>query len=119
MNWNRIIGRAVALPAAILGGGLALASLVGSMENTLLGVEISPDWIVAAAALAAAALLAVRYQQLDRWESGGATGCRYCEAPLGFVRKGQHYQGQILPDFRRCLDCGKATPAQQQATSSD
>lgn len=119
MNWNRIVGRAVALPALVLGGGLALATLMGSVDRPLLGIEIAPDWIVAATALAASLLLAARYRQFDRWESGCVAGCRYCEAPLGFVRKGQVHHGQVLPEFRRCLDCGKATPEQWQATISD
>lgn len=112
MRWGWITIRGL-WPALLLAvSGTTFAILVGRM-GALGGAETfgqAADWIFTAAWGAAAAWLGLFIYRLKRWEAGDGPFCRTCSGPTGFVQSGRVYFGRQLSDFRRCYNCGKATP---------
>ena len=103
MQWWLIFARGLALPLLVLVGGILLSSYLGQLETTA-------RWVANAGFGGAAVLLAAFGWRLHQWERGDGPDCQCCGGPLGRLREGKVYFGKQLSDYRRCYNCGRATP---------
>ncbi len=113
MRWWSIFARGLAWPLLALADGILLSSAVSRIAGSSPYFEqlnTPAQWITLAGFGATATLLAVFGWRLYRWDSGHGPDCRYCSGPLGGVRMGKVYYGKQLSNFRRCYNCGRATP---------
>ena len=112
MRWGWITIRGLWPALLLIVGGTILAILVGRM-GALGGAETFDQvagWVFTGSWLAAVAWIGLFGIRLKRWEAGDGPSCRICSGPTGFIQSGRVYFGRQLGDFRRCYNCGKATP---------
>lgn len=112
MRWGVIMWSAL-WPA---GAFLVLGMLVNSSFNRLVsaissgaGEAVAPTFLPAGVgAVLALIWIAIAWLRLKRWEAGADPECASCHGPLGFLRVGKVFYGKLLPDYRRCYNCGRA-----------
>lgn len=101
------------LPGVILLGGLGVAVMVDQLAFG--GTPLFPQagrLIGLASFVGSSALYALRWWRYKRWELGRVEGCTRCGGPLGGVRMGRRYRGNLLSDFRWCWNCEKPNPVE-------
>ncbi|MDR6992459.1 hypothetical protein [Luteimonas sp. 3794] len=113
MNWSMVLLRGARLPALGVFVALVIMWAAGNMQATPLGAEVFEPfrW----AGLAAMSFAALSYShfmyRLIRWQRNeGDQGCDRCGGPTGFLQTGRVIRGNQLSDFRRCYNCGRASP---------
>lgn len=112
MNWNMVLLRGLWRPAVILLTCVAISLLLARAGGSPLteGIAVFGVRIFQAGALIALVWTTYFGWRLRQWEQGGGHPCKYCEGPLGGSRMGRVMYGRQLSDFRRCYNCGRATP---------
>lgn len=113
MRWWLIALRASGWPLLAVVAGLVLSGLIDHLTSSspyFAQLEGAGRWIAFAGVLVALALWLLAWRSLRLWEQDKRS-CDHCGGPLGWrVHEGRVYYGKQLPDFRRCYNCGKATP---------
>lgn len=112
MNWSMVLLRGLWRPAGVLLVGFAVALLLLRAGNSPLteGFAQFGTRIFQAVSLVTLIWAAYFFWRLVCWEKGSVQSCRFCGGPLGGPRTGRRMYGRQLPDFRRCYNCGRATP---------
>lgn len=112
MNWNMVLLRGLWRPVGVLLASFAISSLLARTGNSPLTESFAQfgTRIFQAGSLVALIWAAYFVWRLMRWEKGSVQPCRFCGGPLGGPRLGRTMYGRQLSDFRRCYNCGKATP---------
>jgi len=112
MHWGTIAIRGLWPAAGLMTATTALALLVQHLGSAWPSwpFDGTADWIFSAGWLAAAGWSAVFVLRLKRWEAGKGPCCGFCGGPTGRVRPGPVAFGRRLADYRRCYNCGRATP---------
>lgn len=110
MDWSRVMWRGAKLPLACLLLGVVVYLPVSRFAQLSTGLERIPDIAVGSALISAVLAWIIFSARLFLWERGRWHECRSCGGPLGWQQQGRVYFGRQLPDFRRCYNCGRATP---------
>lgn len=110
MNWTMVMVRGLAPLAGLAVVTLAVQWGVTSITGALPGVESQlsfPTWFRWAWLVVLLAALGQFYWRLYAWQSDRTHPCERCGGPLGWRRDGKVWFGRQLPDYRKCLACGK------------
>lgn len=112
MSWNMVLLRGLWRPGGVLLASFVIALLMARAGNSPLTESFTQlgTRIFQAGSLVALVWTAYFGSRLMRWEKGSVQSCRFCGGPLGGPRLGRRMYGRQLSDFRRCYNCGKATP---------
>ncbi|WP_143703978.1 MULTISPECIES: hypothetical protein [Luteimonas] len=113
MNWNMVLLRGARLPALGVFVALVIMWAAGDMRGTPTGAAFFEPFRWGSLAVLAVASVAYGYfiYRLFRWErSQGEQGCVRCGGPTGLLQTGRVIRGDRLSDFRRCYNCGRASP---------
>ncbi|MDR7192715.1 hypothetical protein [Luteimonas terrae] len=113
MNWTVVMLRGARLPAMGLAVALVIMWAAWNLRDTPHGAAFVEPFRWGSFVLLALASMAYGHfvYRLIRWErTQGDQGCDRCGGPTGHRQDGRVMYGRQLPDFRRCYNCGKASP---------
>lgn len=110
MNWTMITLRSSAAPVFLALAGFALAWVLWKLSAFAPGAAQYGSLAIGIGLLLAAATYGIFIYRLFRWERGAWRECRTCGGPLGWLKPGKLYYGKQLDNYRRCYNCGRATP---------
>lgn len=113
MNWTMVLLRGSRLAAIGFVVALVIMWAAWNMRGTPLGAAFFEPFRWAGLAAMSFAALSYSYfmYRLIRWQrTEGEQGCDRCGGPTGFLQTGRVIRGKQLSDFRRCYNCGRASP---------
>jgi len=113
MRWWLISLRASGWSLFAIVVGIFLSGLLSRLAGAspyFVQFASAARWVGVAGISAAALLWLLSWRSMRIWERGERC-CDHCDGPLGWwLHSGRIYFGEQLPNFRRCYNCGRATP---------